>query len=887
LWELFDALVDLPAEEQESELERLTAPDSDLRRELSSLLAKPPSEFMEQPLLSPEEGDFVSVLDAPLAPVGDPLIGQVLVGMYSIEARIGQGSMGVVYRGQHLKLKKRIAIKVLHDIGVSAEDLTRMVEEAATVASLRHENIVAVHDVGTHAGRAFMVMDWIQGVDLHGWLVHARERRCFASGSLGQAFRAYVESQLGRACSGPLWTRPYSEIATSIMRTIARAAEHAHEAGYIHRDIAPKNVLITSSGQPFLIDFGVATLSAEHVSQLSRETVKGTLEYVAPEQLDPETASRLPTVDVYGLGATLYHLLAGRQPFEGEPLQVFQQVLTSLPPDLRSVQPRVHRDLEAICFGAMEKRPQDRYASAGALADDLDAFLDRRPVSRRSPNWFGRTCRWCRRRPAVALSTAAVVCMLALALVAGGLVMKEAQRVEAADRQQLFELSFAALPLMVTLDSDGRYATAPFPARSDDDLGALWERLVELQPERPLLRWTYANWLSQRGELDRARRELEALHATGAGGPVLDALEGALLSTDPVRRNRLVAASSLPAPDSAFEFAIAGYVAIRQRQHALAYESLSRAIELEPSEWMYADLRSVAGLESASADLCLEDAVRVETELGVPTCRSLHVRAFLTRVTFPERADELWRLCLERGGDQHQPLHGRGELLYEAGRYAEARALLRRAAELKPSSWRTYLLISRCAEAEGAFDEAEAALVEGMANLAPGRPAGGFEPLGDLQLEQTFVLRSWAHHLARSGALEDARARLEQARARLAELGSEASLWRTGLGSELDCIELVIKAGEHSRDPEDTLRRMRQLHLAYLRTSGEDPEPSTLISLDLGSLLMSQGPDGFDESEERLLFARRDPVLSRAASDALEALACLRPPPTNDPGFPR
>jgi len=874
LWELFDALVELEPDEQRAELERLTEEGSTLREELRALLARPPSGFMERPLLAPEESDFLTNFDSANHADKDPMIGQVLVGMYAIKARIGQGSMGVVYSGEHLKLQKPIAIKVLHDIGVSPEDLERMVEEAATVASLRHENIVAVHDVGTHAGRAFMVMDQIHGVDLQGWLAYASEKHCFESGSLAGAFRKYVEQELGRPCTGPLWTRPYSEIATTIMRTMARAAEHAHGRGYIHRDIAPKNVLITSRGEPFLIDFGIATLSADKVSQITRETVKGTLEYVAPEQLDPETASRLPTVDVYGLGATLYHLLAGRQPFEGEPLQVFQQVLTSLPPGLRSVQPRVHRDLEAICFGAMEKRPQDRYSSAGALADDLDAFLDRRPVSRRSPTWVGRVSRWCRRRPAAALSTVAVVGMISFGLVSGSLLLADVRRVEAADRQRLFEGSFAELPLLTTLDSDARFESAPFPAKSDEALGPLWALLVELRPDLPMLRWYRANWASQRGDLVTAKAALDALLERAEGGAMIQALEPALTSLDAITRNQLVPADELPAATTAFEHAIVAYVAIRQRQHGLGYEHLSRALELEPDAWMYADLRSVAGLESTSADLCIEDAVRVEDYLKLPTSRSLHVRAFLTRRDFPERADELWLQCLELGGDQHQPLHGRGEILFRAGHFDEAAVLLRRAAELKPESWRTFLLLSRCAEGEGRFADAQAALLEGMGNLAPGRPAGVFQPMSDLQIEQIFVELAWANQLVSAGLHSEAEVKLDEAEGWLAQLGEAAAAWRGGVECELRALRLVIDEALGRRDLSQTLARLRGQHLLYLRDSGQDA--SSLISLHLGRLLMRTGPGNFDEAEERLRFASREDSLTPVASAALEQLAALR-----------
>ena len=242
-----------------------------------------------------------------------------------------------------------------------------------------------------------------------------------------------------------------------------------------------------------MIDFGVATLSMARASHITKETVAGTLEYVSPEQLVPGSEARMPTIDVYGLGATFYHLLAGRLPFEGDALEVFQQIRTDLPPDLRSVRRDIHRDLEAICFGAMEKRARDRYPNARALADDFDAFLERRPVSRRSPSPLGRLGRWSQRRPAAALAAGALLLLGLVAPLTGYQVFDRVQEVHAAEAHSEFGSLYATLPVLFTIDSDARYERAPFPSAVEAELGDVWGRLIELKPELPLLRWYQVN----------------------------------------------------------------------------------------------------------------------------------------------------------------------------------------------------------------------------------------------------------------------------------------------------------------------------------------------------------------------------------------------------------
>lgn len=357
----------------------------------------------------------------------------------------------------------------------------------------------------------------------------------------------------------------------------------------------------------------------------------------------------------------------------------------------------------------------------------------------------------------------------------------------------------------------------------------------------------------------------------GYASEVLDVLGEALTSEDPTVRNRLVAVEVLPPAETGFELAITAYVALRQRQYGRAYDLLSRAIELESDAWMYYDLRSVAGLESGSADLCIEDAVRVEDELDVKTARSLHVRAFLTRLDFPGRANELWLQCLDKGGEQHQVLHNFGELLLRANHFDEAAAILTRAVLAKPSSWRSYLLLSRCAELQGRHAQAEATLLDGLSSLPDGQPDGNFQPRIDLEEERIALHLAWALRLVRSGSLEEARGKLDGIATSIAELEASGGPELLTAECERRALEITIELLEGRLDDVEGMRLLWEQNRAYAHAKvarGKELAPSTLITACLGFQLQRQGVEDFAEAEVLLLTTLRD----RALRDQVEAV---------------
>ena len=238
---------------------------------------------------------------------------------YQIEAVLGRGGMGVVYKAKHLKLNRPVAIKMLLSGAYAARgELTSLMREAEAVAGLRHEHIVQVHDVGDLDGLPYYTMEFVEG------------------GSLAQ-----------KLCGIP---QPASEAAAMLWK-LAGAVQAAHQGGIVHRDLKPSNILLTADGMPKITDFGMARHLGEDRGLTLGGGLGGTPSYMAPEQaLGNSTALSLP-VDVYALGAILYEMLTGRPPFQAESASETQrQSITQDPVPPSRLNAKVPRDLETICL---------------------------------------------------------------------------------------------------------------------------------------------------------------------------------------------------------------------------------------------------------------------------------------------------------------------------------------------------------------------------------------------------------------------------------------------------------------------------------------------------------------------------------------------------------
>jgi WD40 repeat protein/serine/threonine protein kinase/tetratricopeptide (TPR) repeat protein len=297
-------------------------------------------------------------------------------GDYELLKELGRGGMGIVYQARQISLNRPVALKMLKsDVLASEDELRRFQNEADAVAILDHPHIVPIFEVGAHEDRPYFSMKLIAGPSLD------RKRDEYTSDP---------------------------RAAARLLATVAEAVHHAHQRGILHRDLKPANILVDDRGEPHVTDFGLAK-RVEGDSELTQSgAILGTPAYMSPEQASGHRAAVTTASDVYGLGAVLYVLLAGRAPFVGDTvIDTIRQVRERAPEAPSKLNPRTPSDVEVICLKCLEKAPARRYDSAQALADDLRRYLAGEPITARRTSSLKRAWLWCRRNPWLAGATGA------------------------------------------------------------------------------------------------------------------------------------------------------------------------------------------------------------------------------------------------------------------------------------------------------------------------------------------------------------------------------------------------------------------------------------------------------------------------------------------------
>jgi len=288
------------------------------------------------------------------------LVGHTLDG-YRVVRQLGRGAMGIVYEAVQVKLDRPVALKVLLGEQSLRKDLAdRFTREARSVAKLNHRNIAMVFDVG-HVGRVhYIAMELVDGVSLDR-VVHDRARS---------------ESQIGSPSTIAFRER-YVRASLEAVAAVADALHEAHRHGLIHRDVKPQNILLTAEGIPKLVDFGL--VREDHgESQMTSTGFVGTYAYSAPEQvISRSNVDR--RADVYSLGATLYELLTLKRPFDSSSKKVFEKLQVDAPPSMRSLNPVIPAELDAVVLHALARERESRFGTAAHFADALRDVLKNVP----------------------------------------------------------------------------------------------------------------------------------------------------------------------------------------------------------------------------------------------------------------------------------------------------------------------------------------------------------------------------------------------------------------------------------------------------------------------------------------------------------------------------
>lgn len=453
------------------------------------------------------------------AAAGDAQDGAERFGPYLLLRSLGSGGQGHVHLAEDTRLSRRVALKILPR-GTGTDDLRRFRREAEIASRLEHPGICTVYEAGSEDGTPFIAMRFVEGKSLATLLAEQRQRPGGEASTLKLDFDSKSPPS---APSTPVTVVDGPSTREEILRVVhlvekaARAVHAAHEAGVIHRDLKPGNIMVTPEGEPVVLDFGLARAEWTQEAVSRTGDVFGTPPYMSPEQVRGERLDRL--TDVWSLGAVLYEVLSLRRAFDGATsAAVAQQILKSEPRDLRRLNPKISEDLGAVAATALTKEKNRRYRSAEDLAEDLRRIRQHEPIRARRAGPVRRLLRWAQRKPAIAALTG----ILTVALGSGFLLLasknsKLAERLS--DWERLRDLQRVS---QLENDADDLWPPHPENVRSMEDwvrdAESVGGRLAEHRAAHARIMSPGAAQTWKEERLADLVRNLDALVVTASGG---------------------------------------------------------------------------------------------------------------------------------------------------------------------------------------------------------------------------------------------------------------------------------------------------------------------------------------------------------------------------------
>jgi serine/threonine protein kinase len=527
--QLVDRLHDGPCDAEE-----LIAANPDHADTLRRLL--PVARMMAELSRSADRGRVS--LQAAEGPLVEPL------GDFRILNEVGRGGMGVVYEAEQLSLGRRVALKVLPFAStLDTKQLQRFKNEARAAASLHHEHIVPVYGVGCERGVHFYAMQFIEGKSLAVLIRQLRGRPASSGGGAaecpesesihrrhraqdsvesiipavaGDATASFVPKSGRESGTAPPATEEVAALCTQLSRNdraryrsiaemtaqAADALEHAHSLGIVHRDVKPGNLILDNAGHLWVTDFGLARFGSDADLTMTGDLL-GTLRYMSPEQALAKHGLVDHRTDVYSLGATLYELLTLRPAMDGADKQeILKKIAFEEPRAPRMADRTIPAELETITLKALAKEPAERYATAGAVAEDLRRWLSDQTIKAKPPTVRQRLVKWSRRHRGVAMTAAISLAVVMLTLIGGvigttwGLVRADRARQTEAEQRRKAEQAEAD-------------TLADYRASTDDAIAQLIGSKPDLGPqERTYLENTLKRWqafAARQGEDERSR----------------------------------------------------------------------------------------------------------------------------------------------------------------------------------------------------------------------------------------------------------------------------------------------------------------------------------------------------------------------------------------------